>query len=296
MKLFNQARNQKGQTGMGIVITLAVFLFIVIASCITTITPGMAGVIYNRNGGIENETLGQGWHVISWWKSVTEYPISTETVYLTKSSQEGEKQDDSFNSATKEGMPVNMDVMYSYHVDVVKLPHVYTKFRGANIQTIESGYIKTQLKSLTQVVTSQYSILEIFGNKRSEIQSKIFELLKNDLVNDGFVLESFSFGEIRPDKASKAAIQAKVNAQQVQQQKVTEMETAKIEADKKRIEAQGEADAAFIKAQGVAKANETTKLSLSRDLIDYTIAQKWNGQVPQVSGNNGVLLQLPTSK
>lgn len=272
---------------------LGFILLIIIVSSITTIKPGMAGVVYNRNGGIENTTLGQGWHIVAWWKSVTEYPVSTETVYLTKNVQEGSKEDDSFNSATKEGMPVNMDVMYSYHVDNIKLPHVYTKFRGADIEIIESGYIKTQLKSITQVVTSQYSILEVFGDKRSEIQTKIFDLLKKDLGVDGFMLESFSFGEIRPDEASKLAIQAKVNAQQAQEQKRTEMETAKIEAERKRQEAQGIADAALIVAQGNAKANEITKLSLSRELIDYTIAQKWNGALPTVTGGSIPMIQLP---
>jgi regulator of protease activity HflC (stomatin/prohibitin superfamily) len=277
----------------GIIITGVVFFIILIGS-VTSVKPGFAGVVYNRSGGIEDTTLAQGWHFVAWWKSVTEYPISTETVYLTKSVQEGSKQDDSFNSATKEGMPVNLDVMYSYHVSVDKLPHVYTKFRGMEIENIESGYIKTQLKSIVQINTSQYGMLDVFGDKRAEIQSKIFDMLKADLAKDGFILESFSFGEIRPDESSKKAIQAKVNAQQIQAQKKTEMETAKIEAERKRQEAMGIADSALIIAQGNAKANEVTKQSLTRELIDYTIAQKWDGKVPQVSGNSNVLLQLPT--
>jgi prohibitin 1 len=257
------------------------------ALSMTSIKPGYSGVVYNADGGIEETTLGQGWHFVLPWKSVTSYPVSTETVYLTKTSAEGSSNDDSFNVSTIEGKPVNVDVMYSYHMDQTKLPHVFTKFRGAHTDTIESGYIKQNLKSTIQEITSEYGVLDVYGEKRGEITQKIQNEFTKRMALDGIVIESFSFGEIRPDADSMKAIQEKVNAQQKLQQYVVEKQQAEVLAEKARIEAKGKADAAVITAKGQADANRAVSESLTPALIEYTKINKWNGENPKVMTGNG---------
>ncbi|MED1666995.1 prohibitin family protein [Brevibacillus laterosporus] len=260
-------------------------------ACSTTIDPGYAGVVYNANGGLEENTLGQGWHMVTPWKSVTEYPVSTETVYLIKNI-EGEN-DNSFNISTKEGKPVNVDAMYSYHMEQGKLPHIFTKFRRGDSKTIEAGYIKQQLKTVIQEVTSNYSVLDVYGEKRGEIQTNILDNFSNRLKQDGIIVENFSFGEIRPDSQSMLAIQAKVDAQQKLQQYQTEKQQAEVLAEKARIEAKGKADASLIEAQGKAKANQALQQSITNELIEYTKAQKWDGALPTYQGGSGTIMSLP---
>lgn len=277
-------------------ITIGVFLVLILVGgllCSVTIDPGYAGVVYNANGGLEQDTLGQGWHIVAPWKSVTEYPISTETVYLTKESTGDSPNDDSFNVSTKEGKPVNVDAMYSYHMEQDMLPHIFTKFRRAEADTIESGYIKQQLKTVIQEVTSNYSVLDVYGERRAEIQAKIQESFEKRLKPDGIVVENFSFGEIRPDSQSMAAIQAKVDAQQKLQQYETEKKQAEVLAEKARIEAQGKADAALIEAEGKAKANQALQQSITHELIEYTKAQKWDGKLPTYQGGSGTIMSVP---
>jgi prohibitin 1 len=257
------------------------------ALSMTSIKPGYSGVVYNADGGIEENTLGQGWHFVLPWKSVTSYPVSTETVYLTKTSTEGSPSDDSFNVSTIEGKPVNVDVMYSYHMDQTKLPHVFTKFRGANTNAIESGYIKQNLKSTIQEITSEYGVLDVYGEKRGEITQKIQNEFTKRMAQDGIMIESFSFGEIRPDADSMKAIQDKVNAQQKLQQYIVEKQQAEVLAEKARIEAKGKADASVITAKGQADANRAISESLTPALIEYTKVNKWNGENPKVMTGNG---------
>jgi len=261
--------------------------------CSTTIEAGYAGVVYNANGGIEQQTLGQGWHMVAPWKSVTEYPVSTETVSLTKATSEESPNDNSINISTREGKPVSVDVMYSYHMEQDKLPHIFTKFRRAEADVIEAGYIKAQLKNAINSVTSSYGVLDVYGEKRAEIQGKIEEAFRDALKSDGIVVESFNFGEIRPDAQSMAAIQAKVDAQQKLQQLETEKKQAEVQAEKARIEATGKADAALIEAQGKAKANQVLQLSLTPELIEYTKAQKWDGKLPVYQGGSGTIMSVP---
>ena len=42
------------------------------------IEPGQVGVVYTPSSGVKDETLSQGWHVVSPITRVTEYPTSSD--------------------------------------------------------------------------------------------------------------------------------------------------------------------------------------------------------------------------
>ena len=88
-------------------IGLAILILVLLALSFTRIEPGYAGVVYNPSGGVEGKVLGQGWHLVLPWKKVTSYPVSTETVYLSKDDSDGDNT--SFDVSTKDGKLVNVD-------------------------------------------------------------------------------------------------------------------------------------------------------------------------------------------
>ena len=273
-------------------LAVAILVFIVLSfMCITRIGPGYAGVIYNMDGGIEDETLSQGFHMVAPWKHVSEYPISTETVYYTKNTVDGgdddKKVDKSVNVNTKDGKQVNVSVTYAYHMDVEKLPTVYAKFRGQKIEAIQNGYMKNALYEALNNVTSQYSLMELVGDKRPEINQKIFEAFRDDLGEYGIVIETFNLSDVVPDEATANAIQNVVNAQNALEQAKIEKQQAEVEAEKARVAAKGKADAALIEAEGQAKANEKLQQSLTQGVLQQRAIEKWNGELPKIGGNGG---------
>lgn len=274
----------------GILIGMLV-LVVVAFACITRIGPGYAGVIYNMDGGIQDETLGQGFHMVAPWKHVSEYPISTETVYYTKNSVDGDdkdkKTDKSVNVNTKDGKQVNVSVTYAYHMDVEKLPTVYAKFRGQDIEAIQNGYMKNAMYEALNNVTSQFSLMELVGDKRPEINQKIFEAFRDDLSEYGIIIETFNLSDVVPDEATATAIQNVVNAQNALQQAKIEKQQAEVEAEKARVAAKGKADAALIEAEGQAKANAKLQESLTPGVLQQRAIEKWDGKLPQISGQNG---------
>lgn len=276
----------------GILAGMIVFA-IVMFMCMTRIGPGYAGVIYNMDGGIEDETLGQGFHMVAPWKHVSEYPISTETVYYTKNSVDGndddkdKKTDKSVNVNTKDGKQVNVSVTYAYHMDPEKLPTVFAKFRGQDIKSIESGYMKNAMYEALNNVTSQYSLMELVGDKRPEINQKIFEAFKADLEECGIVIETFNLSDVVPDDATATAIQNVVNAQNALMQAKIEKEQAEVEAEKARVTAKGKADAALIEAEGQAQANAKLQESLTPGVLKQRAIEKWNGELSKISGGEG---------
>ncbi|MDP4144009.1 MAG: prohibitin family protein [Bacillota bacterium] len=282
---------------MGAIITAVVLLggAVLIGMSTTKIQPGYAGVIYGMDGGIKSRTLSQGWHLISPTEHVTSYPVSTETVFLSKDSKEGSKEDDSFDINTKSGKSVNVDASYSYHMDSNKLPEIFTKFRGQDAKTIEDNFIRRSLKSNINNISSGYEVMDVYGASRPEIQSKVMDAFAKDMQQYGITIESFTFLAIRPDSASMQAIQDKVNAEQKLQTAKVLQEQAKVDAETKRVTAQGDADAALIKAQGEAKANEAVKQSLTPELVEYTKWTKWDGKLPTTMTGDNSLINIPAS-
>lgn len=265
-----------GAIVVGVVIVISLILT---PFFIETIGAGHAGVVYNRNGGLEQQTLGQGWHVVSPMKRVTEYPIATETVRY-----------EDVTIGSKDGKPIKTTLGYNYHIDLAKLPDIFNKFCGAKSGTIEDGFLKSRLTEMAKEVTTKYTVLEILGEKSAEVSMKIQEKFAEDVKEIGFIIEAVTFTPPIPDEQTQKAIQAKVDAQQKLEQEKVELEKAKVIADKQRVEAQGNADKALIEAEGRSKANKLLQQSITKELIQYEIAKKWDGVLPKVSSSGSDMM------
>ena len=279
-----------GSIGIGFVfIVLLIFGY----SCTYKVDPGYAGVIYSMDGGIETETLGQGFHVVAPWKKVIEYPVSTETVYYTKNNDDGdEKKDNSINVNTKDGKQVNVSVTYAYHMDEVQLPSVFEKFRGQKSEVIEAGYMKNEMYPAINEITSQYSLMELVGDKRPQINEAILDKFRNSLEPYGIVIETFNLSDVVPDEQTKEAIQAVVNAQNALEKAKVEKEQAEVDAEKARVAAKGKADAELIEAEGTAAANAKLQESLTPLIVEQRKLDKWDGKLPGiVAGDSNLLIQ-----
>lgn len=274
-------------------VTIAFFVFVIIfIFCTCRINPGYAGVIYNMDGGIEGETLAQGFHVVAPWKHVTAYPISTETVYYTRNTMDenGVEKDKSINVNTKDGKQVNVSITYTYHMDVNVLPIVFEKFRGQKIELIESGYMKNSMFEVVNNITSQYSLMELVGDKRPEINDNIFNAFRENLSPYGIVIETFNLSSVETDDQTKEAIEAVINSQNRLQQSKVELQKAEVEAETARVKARGEADAMIIQAEGQAEANAKLQTTLTDNVIEQRRIEKWDGKLPQIVGSDGVII------
>ena len=74
-----------------------------------------------------------------------------------------------------------------------------------------------------------------------------------------------------------------------------ELQKNQFQAQGDSIKAAGRAKAILAEAEAQAKANRLLSESLTPTLVQYEMAKKWNGQMPQVTGSATPLLQLPTA-
>ena len=96
-----------------------------VAICTEKVPAGYVGVQYSMSGGISDEVLSQGWHIVSPTKKVSLYSVATEQLFMSADEKEGSKDDESFDVVCKDGV-LNVDFEMSYSFDAVKVPNIFS--------------------------------------------------------------------------------------------------------------------------------------------------------------------------
>lgn len=252
-------------------ITLAVILVVGLICgiiCIERIPVGYEGIVYSMNGGIQEETLSQGWKVLSPTKKVRVFTVSEEQLELTK------KNKDHFTVSTSDNAGIAISFQMSYCFVPEKLVKTYQRFRGMDGDDIIKNRVQSVLKSKVSEVTGNYSMMDIYSGKRSQINKEITTYLDKEFLDSyGIDVTSASIIDVHPDEQLQKSIDDRVKALQKKQQAEAEQETAKVEAETKLIKAQNEAEIKVVKAQAEADANAKLAQSVTQTLIDMKMAE-----------------------
>lgn len=286
----------KGFVGSVVTGVLIVLIIVCGFACTERVPAGYVGVIYNMNGGIEDKTLSQGWHIVSPTKKVTLYSIGIEQSYLTATDDGDSEGDDSFEVPSKDGKGLTVDETFTYRFDADRVTKLFTRFKGRSGKDMLTTFIKPNVMAWTKEVTAKYYVTEILGEKRQALNGVLSDYLREKFEPYGIIIETASLIDIRPDEETRKAIQKKVTAQQELELANIERNTAKVNAEKEKevaqinaekakIDAQGKAEAALIKANAEAEANKKIADSLTDKLIEKSKYDKWNGELPYIEGN-----------
>lgn len=271
--------------------------------CTEKIPAGYVGVVYNMNGGVEDEVLTQGWKFVSPTKKVTKYSIALEPSYMTADKQGDSEDDESFEIPTKEGASLETDVAFSYSYKLEEVPNTFARFRGQDGKAILKSFIKPKMQAWIKEITPEFSMMEIVSTKRGTVNAALTERLGERFRPYGIVIDNIALADVRPDdetaraitekiQAQEALEKAKVNAEKDKVDANRDKEVAQINAEKARIEAQGKADAKLIEANAEAEANKKIAESLTDKLNENTKIKKWNGVVSYITGNATPIIDM----
>ncbi len=305
---------RKGSIGA---ILLAIIIFgglILCMMCTERVPTGYVGVVYNMNGGVDGEVLGQGFHVVAPTKKITTYSIGIEQSYLTSEDKGDSPKDESFNIPTSDGKTVRVNLEFSYRFDEERVAETFTMFKGKSGEVIKDTFIKPKIVAFTQEVSANYPVTDIFGDKRTQINAELDVYLREKFEPYGIIIDTVNFTDISVDSETAAAIQKKVNAQQELELANIEAETAQVQANKDRevariqaekdkevaaikaeqqiIAAEAEAEALLIAAEAEAEANRKIAESLTDELIKKLKYEQWNGELPEVYGADGTIISM----
>lgn len=277
--------------GISLALVLIIGLFCCV-TCMERIPTGYVGVVYSMNGGVQDELLTQGFHLVAPTKHVKEFTVGNEQIVLSKDSRDGSEGDDSFLVSTADNANISISFQMSYRYKQDQVVETYKKFRGMNGEDIVNSRVRTVLKAKISEVTTFYTMMDIYSGDRGKINDEITAFLNEELGDEfGIEVIDASIIDVHPDAQLQKTIQDRVTAMQKKQQAQAEQETIKVQNETKIMQAQADAEAKRIAAQGEAEANRILQESLSEPVLRQQYLEKWDGKLPAtVVGDSGNLM------
>lgn len=253
--------------GVLLAVALIIGLFCCVA-CTERIPTGYVGVVYSMNGGVQDELLTQGFHLVAPTKHVKEFTVGNEQLVLSQDSRDGSKGDDSFLVSTADNANISISFQMSYRFKQDEVVDTYKKFRGMDGEQIVNSRVRTVLKAKISEVTTDYTMMDIYSGDRGKINDELTQFLTAELGEEfGIEVIDASIIDVHPDAQLQKTIDDRVTAMQKKQQAEAEQETIKVQNQTKILEAQAAAEAKQIAAEAEAKANETISNSISDNLL-----------------------------
>lgn len=256
-------------------VVAAVIALIIVITCVVRVPVGYVGVVYSANGA-EQTTLSQGWHFTSPMKHVANFPISQQQIVFSNDPEDygvKEHADWHIDAPASGGMVgINLTVNYNFLPD--RVVELYTKFGGINGESLVASKIQNSIISYVKDVTPRFTVMDIYSDKKSEVNSAITEYLNEKLTSEyGINVSSALVIDVDLDDALKDKIRAKEQAKQDAEIAELNKQTALAQAETDKVKAQAEADIKVIEAQAEAESNRIISESITDNLIKMKEAE-----------------------
>jgi regulator of protease activity HflC (stomatin/prohibitin superfamily) len=177
-------------------------------------------------------------------------------------------------AASKEYQTVYVDGGVTYHLNADHASEVFTE---GGVAAIVAKVFNPAFQSVLKEVVPNYPVADILGH-RSDISDQVKQRLAALAAPYGITVDNVFLTNLDFSPQYDKAIEAKQVAAQKLAQAVIDAQTAKTAAE-------GTANAEVVTATADAKANQLRQKGLTPLLINYLLAQRWNGQTPQATGN-----------
>lgn len=270
--------SKKSSIIAGIIIGIAAIAGgIYIAMSLTSVDQGEVGVVWSVQNGVQEKTLGPGIHFVGPFNRVENFPVSQQQLVLSNNAadfNEKKLEKDTHVDAPADGGMVKMNMTVNYNFIPEKVTSVYEKFNGMDGNQIVESKVKNSILAYIKEVTPQFSVMDIYSDKRAEVGQAITEYLNAKLGEEyGMEVSSALIIDVQLDEELQTKVQAKEQAKQ---------DAEKAELDKQTAIAQGEADKAkaeadkavtITNAEAEAEANRIKAASITDEHIKMTEAE-----------------------
>lgn len=252
-------------------------------SACTIVSTGERGVRYNF-GRVSDEVMTPGTYL---W---IPYFMGSKTLNVQTHPYE-----EVLSSGTKDQQEVTNKITINMGVQPEKVVHVVSEYGN---DTAVMDRVIPVIRDAVNAVTSRFNAEELL-TKRPEVKKEIEELVRERVKDYGVHVQDVSLTDLQYSKEYSAAIERKQVAEQAAKQAEYDTLKATQEAKSRIAEAEGQAKATLAKARAEAEANSLKLKTLTNELIQYEMVQRWNGQLPQVQSGSGGTMMLnftPNSK
>jgi len=266
---------------------LGLGLVVMLASMAVVVPPGQAGVVV-LFGNVRAQVLPAGLHFINPFSQVVEMEVRTRNYTMSGIADEGRKQgDDSIPVITSDGLTVKLDSTVFYHLNQDQCPKIYEKI-GTDV---EGQILRSQIRTSLRDAAASLTATELYTTHRMGFVENVTRTLTAAFKERGITLEQVLLRNVLlPDQITKA-INDKIAADQDAQKMAFVLQKEKQEAERKRIEAEGQARAQQIVSQSLTpQIIENNRIQALRE-----IGAKGNLIITPMGGATP-MIQVPARK
>ncbi len=247
------------------IVGLLILIFIV-ASPFVVIPSGYVGVKLTLGKADLNE-LPPGLHIIiPMVQTVEKMSVRTQSYDLRGAN--------SINALSKDGLTINVELTVLYKIDPTKAAEIYIEY-GLNY---EDKIIKPVIRSAVRDVIATLDSSQVY-QEREVIQSKLMESVSKELAKRYIIVDEILIRDIKLPKQVVEAIEQKRRAYEEAQKMKFLVEKEKLEAERKRVE-----------AKGIADANKIIAGSLTKEYLTWKFIENIK---TYAEGDNNTVILLP---
>jgi regulator of protease activity HflC (stomatin/prohibitin superfamily) len=273
----SQNRPVRGGVVLAVAGILAGIVLLIVSQGLLVVGPTERAVVFNTiSGQLEDPRQSGISIVIPGVQVVTIYPVSRQSYTMSGNSQEGAANADAITARSVDGQEVNIDMTVIFRLQ-----------EGDGLNTIHrdwsnepggylEGLIRPTIRSTVRDVVASFEAESIYGIGREDMDAEIERRLTDILADDGIIITDSLVNDVNFSNEFINAIEAKQVEEQQLQRAVTEAERRRAEAvglaDAEIERARGEAQAILIRAAADAEALRlvSQQIAANPNLIQYT--------------------------
>ena len=263
---------------VGLPVIATIFLaFILLMKSAVNIGYGEAGVLFKTFGGgvvVDEPPLGEGFHIIAPWNKVYLYNVKQQEVFESQ-----------MQVLSSNGLEISLDVSVLYQPKAAELGLLH-QTKGSNYLDI---VIVPNIRAVARSVVGRYTPEQLYSTKRDAIEEEIYDELKKGVESQHVQINDVLVRDVTLPNTIKQAIERKLSQEQMSLEYEFKLESARKEAEKVRIDAQGKAD-----ANRILNSSLTTNILRDKGIEATTkLAESPNSKVIVIgSGKDGLPIIL----
>jgi regulator of protease activity HflC (stomatin/prohibitin superfamily) len=264
---------------------LLALLPLALAAC-DQVDPGTVGIKVNLAGddrGVQRDLLDPGRYWIGFYERLYTFPTFVQNYVWSKERTEQSPTDESIDFQSREGANINADFGIQYAFQRDRIPAIFERYRLGPIE-ITRQTLRNEVRDALVTAASTRRVEDLIGEGKAAFMDEALKAVRERVQPHGIIVDNiYVVGQFRLAETVTESINRRIQAAQETEQRRQQVETARLEAERLLVEAEGQAN-----------ANRVIAESITPELVQFLAAQKWNGVLPLATSGTP-LLHLPST-
>ena len=227
----------------------------ILPACFAQVNANEVGIVYDPlNGGIQDDALGEGLHVITPFQEVKKISTKLREETFIVYAQTGiivKELDDGTTEETGGGQYATYTVTIQYRIEV---PNAHTFYRNFGGDSIPTGTVEARIRKALQSNSVNYDIFSILKGSLNNVRVDTEEELVVSMLELGVTVDAFIIQDVDAGPEIEQVVEDEATAAKQKEIALKDQEAALIRQETLKLEAEIKALTVVIEAEAQAEA------------------------------------------